>query len=128
MLSQITPVPTMPTSDLSKARRFYEDTLGLTPLREGMGGVFYACGDGHVFVYESGFAGTNRATALSFETPLATFEDEVEALRAKDVQFMTFDLDGATWKDGVASMGDSMRAVWFTDPDGNILNVTAGTM
>jgi catechol 2,3-dioxygenase-like lactoylglutathione lyase family enzyme len=128
MLSQITPVSTLPTADLSRARRFYEATLGFTPHREGMGGVFYACGDGHVFVYESAFAGTNRATALSFETPLATFDDEVQALRAKEVSFMTFELDGAEWDDGVASMGDRMKAVWFADPDGNIINVTAGDM
>jgi len=41
---------------------------------------------------------------------------------------MTFELDGADWDDGVASMGDRMKTVWFADPDGNILNVAAGTM
>jgi catechol 2,3-dioxygenase-like lactoylglutathione lyase family enzyme len=125
MLSEITPVSTLPTADLSQARRFYEDTLGLTVLRDGMGGVFYACGDGHVFVYESAYAGTNKATALNFEVSPAAFDGEVQALRDKGVQFMTFELDGAEWNDGVASMG-AMRSVWFADPDGNILNVAAG--
>jgi hypothetical protein len=41
---------------------------------------------------------------------------------------MTFDFEGAEWEDGVASMGSEMRAVWFTDPDGNILNLSAGEM
>jgi hypothetical protein len=31
------------------------------------------------------------------------------------------------WNDGVASMG-GMRAVWFTDPDGNILNYSVGEL
>ena len=53
MLSDITPVATLPTADLAKARGFYEGTLGLAPQGEGMGGVTYTCGDGTVFVYES---------------------------------------------------------------------------
>jgi len=126
MLSQTTPVATLATADLSKARPFYEDTLGLAVQREGMGGVFYSCGTGRVFVYESAFAGTNKATALSFEVQLADFDPEVQALREKGVRFMTFELDGADWDDGVASMGDRMKSVWFADPDGNILNLAAG--
>jgi catechol 2,3-dioxygenase-like lactoylglutathione lyase family enzyme len=128
MLSQFTPVSTLPTTDLAKARGFYEDTLGLTPQRDGMGGVFYASGEGSIFLYESGYAGTNKATALSFDVPPSEFDAEVDRLRAKGVSFMTFDLGDAQWKDGVASMGESMKAVWFADPDGNILNVSAGDM
>ena len=128
MLSQFTPATTLPTANLPKARTFYEDTLGLTPLREGLGGVFYTCGDGRVFVYESQYAGTNKATALSFDVPPTDFDAEVERLRAKGVSFQTFDMDGAEWNDGVASIGETGKAVWFTDPDGNILNVATGEM
>jgi hypothetical protein len=32
-------------------------------------------------------------------------------------------MDGITWNDGVASFEDAYHAVWFTDPDGNIINV-----
>jgi catechol 2,3-dioxygenase-like lactoylglutathione lyase family enzyme len=128
MLSQFTPVSTLPTADLTKARSFYEDTLGLTPQSEGMGGVYYACGDGQVFVYESQYAGTNKATALSFDVPLTDFDAEIERLRARGVSFQTFDMEGMEWNDGVASMGESVKSVWFTDPDGNILNVAAGAM
>jgi catechol 2,3-dioxygenase-like lactoylglutathione lyase family enzyme len=126
MLSQHTPVATLPTADLPRARNFYEGTLGLTQQREGMGGVSYKCGDGMVFVYESEHAGTNKATAVSFEVPMSAFDAEVRTLREKGVMFMTFDAQGLQWNEGVASIGDAMKAVWFTDPDGNILNVTAG--
>jgi catechol 2,3-dioxygenase-like lactoylglutathione lyase family enzyme len=128
MLSDHTPIATLPTADLSKARSFYEDTLGLKPERDGMGGVAYTWGSGTVFVYESEYAGTNKATAVSFDVPISAFDDEVGALRDKGVSFMTFDLEGADWNDGVASMGDAMKAIWFTDPDGNILNIAAGAM
>ena len=122
MLSSYTPVATLATSDLTQARRFYQDTLGLTVQRDGMGGVSYTCGGGNLFVYESSYAGT------TFDVPTSEFDGEVDALRAKGIEFMTFDFEGAEWKDGVASMGSEIKAVWFTDPDGNILNLSAGEM
>ena len=125
MLSSYTPVATLPTSDLTKARRFYEETLGLAVDRDGMGGVSYICGSGNLFVYESGYAGTNKATSVTFDIPASALDAEVDALRAKGVEFMTFEMEGLEWNDGVASMGPDMRGVWFTDPDGNILNLLA---
>jgi catechol 2,3-dioxygenase-like lactoylglutathione lyase family enzyme len=127
MLSQFTPVATLPTADPSKARTFYEGTLGLTPTREGMSGVSYKCGEGMLFVYQSEYAGTNKATAVSFEVPMSAFEDELKALREKGISFMTFEMDGLEWTDGVASMGDTIKSVWFSDPDGNIFNVNGMT-
>ena len=128
MLSESTPVATLPTADMAKARRFYEETLGLAPPREGMGGVTYTCGDGTVFVYESGYAGSNKATAVSFNVAMTAFDDEVATLRDKGVSFLTFEAEGLEWNDGVASTGGVMKSVLFTDPDGNILNIVAGEM
>ena len=128
MLSHHTPVATLPTKDLPKARSFYEDTLGLTVGRESGPGVSYKCGGGIVFLYESEYAGTNKATAVSFDVPMSAFDDEISALREKGVSFVTFDAEGLNWNDGVASMGEQMKSVWFTDPDGNIINVAAGEM
>ena len=129
MLSQHTPVATLPTRDLAKARSFYEDRLGFTPERESVAGVSYKSGDAMVFVYQSEYAGTNKATAVSFDVPLAAFDDEVRALREKDVSFMTFEAEGLEWNEGVASMtGEDMKSVWFSDPDGNVINLSAGEM
>lgn len=128
MLSQHTAVATLPTKDLPKARSFYEDTLGLMPERESVAGVSYKCGGGMVFVYQSEYAGTNKATAVSFDVPTSAFDDEIGALREKGVSFMTFEAEGLDWNDGVASMGEEMKSVWLTDPDGNIINVSAGEM
>jgi len=90
--------------------------------------VSYTCGTGNLFVYESAYAGTNKATSVTFDVPTSEFDAEVDALRAKNVEFMTFEMEGLQWNDGVASMGDQMRAVWFTDPDGNIFNLVAGEL
>jgi catechol 2,3-dioxygenase-like lactoylglutathione lyase family enzyme len=123
MLSAYNPVTALAVKDLDAARQFYEGTLGLTAADESMpDGVMYTAGSGRVFVYPSAYAGTNKATALSFDVPADKFDEEVSALRGK-VDFQTFDLPGATWEDGVAT-GDQMKAVWFADPDGNILNIT----
>jgi catechol 2,3-dioxygenase-like lactoylglutathione lyase family enzyme len=128
MLSEFTPVATLPTADLSRARSFYEGTLGFAPGDEDMGGITYACGNGVFFVYESEYAGTNQATAMTFNVPMSAFDAEIGALRGKGVAFQTFEAEGLDWNDGVASVGGDMKAVWFTDHDGNIINVFAGEM
>jgi catechol 2,3-dioxygenase-like lactoylglutathione lyase family enzyme len=129
MLSQHTPIATLPTQDLAKARTFYEDTLGFTPERESVAGVSYKSGAAMVFLYQSDYAGTNKATAVGFDVTLSAFDDEVAALREKGISFMTFEAEGLEWNEGVASMsGLDVKAVWFTDPDGNIINISAGEM
>lgn len=122
MLSNHTPMITLATADMERARAFYEGVLGMVPGEEFGGGVAYKAGNARVFVYPSSFAGTNQATAAAFELPGDAFDAEVEALRTAGVEFDTFEVDGMTWVDGVADM-DGMRNVWFRDPDGNILNV-----
>ena len=89
-------------------------------------GAFYKCGSGHLFVYPSQYAGTNKATAVTFNTDDdAAFDAAVADLERKGVSFMTFEYEGITWDGNVATMGGS-RSVWFTDPDGNILNLSVG--
>lgn len=123
MLADYTPIPTLAVADLEKARAFYEGVLRLTPRDDVPEGVLYPAGAGAFLVYPSQFAGTNKATALSFQVPAAEFDAEVAALRAQEVTFLTFDLPDGTWDDGVASFGGQGKAAWFADPDGNILNI-----
>jgi catechol 2,3-dioxygenase-like lactoylglutathione lyase family enzyme len=127
MLSDTTPIATLPTADTARARRFYEDTLGLTPLQEEPGGIMYKCGEGKLFLYQSEYAGTNKATAVTFSVSDDRFDPEVDALRKKGVTFQTFEYEGMEWKDDVM-VSEGMKAVWFSDPDGNILNVSTEGM
>ena len=127
MIGDHTPVPTLAVEQIGRAREFYEGTLGLTAGREMPGGVAYTAGSSGFFVYESEFAGTNKATSMMFELPDDAFDTQIADLRAKGVEFETYDLPGTQWDDGVASMMDgSFRSVWFQDPDGNILNLGTG--
>ena len=122
MLADYSPVPTLGVSDLDKARGFYEGVLGFSPDGDVPDGVLYTAGSGQFLVYPSAYAGTNKATAVSFAVPAEAFDAEVAALRASGLVFQTFEVEGMDWRDGVATMGQ-MRAVWFADPDGNIINV-----
>lgn len=128
MIGGHTPVTTLGVSDLQRARDFYEGVLGFDPGTEMMdAGITYQSGSGAFFVYTSEFAGTNKATAMMFELPGNAFDTAVADLRSKGVTFQTFDAEGMEWNDGVASAGDgAFKSVWFTDPDGNILNLGSG--
>lgn len=121
MLSDYTPMPTLATADPERSRAFYEGVLGF-PAGDATGdGVVYRCGAGSFLVYQSSFAGTNKATAMSLQCDNG-FDVEVQRLRDAGVEFDTFEYEGIEWQDGVAVMGES-RSVWFRDPDGNIINV-----
>jgi catechol 2,3-dioxygenase-like lactoylglutathione lyase family enzyme len=118
---------TIAVKDLAVARDFYENTLGLQRIEmEGMGddagAVLYRSGSAAVLVYESAYAGTNQATAASWAAG-DDFDSIVESLSEKGVAFEHYDdLPGTTREGDVHLMG-GLKAVWFKDPDGNILNV-----
>ena len=123
MLSDYSPCPTLAVADLDRARAFYEGTLGFVPLdEEAPEGVFYSAGGDRFLVYPSAFAGTNQSTAMSFQVDDTDFDDEIANLRQHGIVFETFEAEGIVWSDGIGAMGD-LRSVWFSDPDGNILNV-----
>jgi catechol 2,3-dioxygenase-like lactoylglutathione lyase family enzyme len=125
MLSDHAPMPTLAVTDMDRSRAFYERVLGFTPVDEDVpDGVRYQAGGGSFLVYPSAFAGTNQATAMSFEVDRDEFDQEAARLRDAGVTFDTFEMDGVTWEDGVATVEGS-SAIWFHDPDGNILNVMA---
>jgi catechol 2,3-dioxygenase-like lactoylglutathione lyase family enzyme len=127
MLGDHDTIATLAVTDMQVARDFYERVLGLTARGDVPDGVLYTAGSGAFLVYPSSFAGTNKATAMSFQVPGDSFDAEVSALRDEGVQFQTFDAPGISWDDGVASFGGDFRGIWFQDPDGNILSVETGT-
>ncbi|HET7612848.1 MAG TPA: VOC family protein [Gemmatimonadaceae bacterium] len=112
---------TVAVSDLGVARKFYEGSVGLRPLpSEQPEVVEYKTGNATLLVYRSQFAGTNKATAVTWSVD--NTEEEVRALKSKGVVFEHYDMPGATLKGDVHVMGP-MKAAWFKDPDGNILAI-----
>ena len=119
MLGNTDAVATIAVRKIEPARRFYEGTLGLKPTRSEEPGVQgYQSGNSSVLVYESQYAGTNKATAVTWA--VADLEGVVRDLKAKGVRFEHYDLPGTTRKGDVHGTGKT-KAAWFKDPDGNIL-------
>ena len=107
--------------DMDAAAKFYEETLGLEKSMSSPGGTFYKSGKGGVFVYPSSFAGTNQATAAAWQVD--DVAGAVAELKGKGVTFEHYpDMPDVTMEGDVHVMGD-MKAAWFKDPDGNILNI-----
>jgi catechol 2,3-dioxygenase-like lactoylglutathione lyase family enzyme len=64
--------------DLARAQKFYAGTLGLKEAgREGEEVIAYRSGNSTVLVYRSDFAGTNKATCMTW-----VVGDEVDKIRA----------------------------------------------
>ena len=122
MLSDYEVIPTLPTSDLKRARAFYEQVLGFVAHTVENEGVIYNTGTSRFMVYPSAFGGTNRATTMAFQVPHEQFDAEVAALREAGVTLDTFEFADAVWEDGVMHLGEE-RGVWFRDPDGNTISV-----
>lgn len=121
MLGTRNAVPNLAVSDLDRARAFYTDTLGLKEVdQEGDELIVLKSGDSAVSVYRSDYAGTNKATAVSWAVD--DIDAEVSALRQKGVMFEHYDLPGLEVR-GDVHVGDHMKIAWFKDPDGNILNI-----
>jgi catechol 2,3-dioxygenase-like lactoylglutathione lyase family enzyme len=116
---------TIPVRDAKAARKFYEGTLGLQLLDDKMPeALVYRTGSSQVLVYQSQYAGTNKATAATWSVG-QDVEKVVQALKAKGVAFEHYDLPGLTRK-GDVHVGGGMKAAWFKDPDGNIHALVSG--
>lgn len=109
----------LPVKDMARARRFYEDQLGLTPQGLRPDGKFtYRVGGTTLALFprEEGTRATH--TALSLRVP--RIEAAVAELAGRGVRFAHYDLPGLKTVDHVCVLG-SEKAAWFEDPEGNIL-------
>ena len=110
--------------DIGVAKDFYERVIGLEPARSDQDGmILYKCGATPLLVYESEHAGTNQANALAWSVG-EDFDAIVEDLRARGVTFEHYELPGLRLE-GDVHVADNFKAVWFKDPDGNILHINA---
>lgn len=124
MLADKDAVATVAVKDLKAAKKFYGDTLGLKPTPVPEPEVLnYKSGNSTLLVYKSQFAGSNKATSVTWIVD--DVEGTVRDLKAKGVAFEHYDFPGMTRKGDVHIAGKS-KAAWFKDPDGNILAVVSG--
>lgn len=116
---------TVAVKDLRKARDFYEGKLALNPVdTEGDEVVVYQAGNSQIMVYVSRYAGTNQATAVTWNVA-DDLEGLVQALKDKGIRFEHYDLPDTTRTGDIHASGNT-RVAWFKDPDGNILALVSG--
>jgi predicted enzyme related to lactoylglutathione lyase len=107
--------------DISAARTFYGETLGVAVTEDnGMLSLHFA-GDTKVLVYPKPNHEPATFTVLNF--PVADVEGTVKALAERGVTFERYEgTEIETDELGVFRGGGPLIA-WFTDPAGNVLSV-----
>jgi catechol 2,3-dioxygenase-like lactoylglutathione lyase family enzyme len=120
MLSGKDAIATVAVKNLETARKFYEGTLGLTTVMENEEVLAFKTGKSTLFVYRSPYAGTNKATVVTFVAE--EVDDLVRTLKDRGVAFEHYDLPQMT-RQGDVHVAGPMKVAWFKDPDGNIFSL-----
>ena len=111
---------TLPAHDIQRARKFYEQKLGLTPLMVMPdGGAVYPTGANTAF---SVFPSTGKASGDHTQITLRVGDvtATVSELKKSGVKFEEYDFPGFKTEDGIAGNGDD-KGAWFKDSEGNLL-------
>ena len=120
MLKNSDAIATVAVKNLDSARKFYEQTLGLKKIIENEEVLAFKSGKSTLFVYRSQYAGTNKATAVTWVSD--EVDDLVKTLKGRGVSFEHYDLPNMT-RQGDLHVAGAMKTAWFKDPDGNILGL-----
>jgi predicted enzyme related to lactoylglutathione lyase len=126
MLEKATVTANIPAADLTRARAFYADKLGLSPAQEVEGIMLvYRTGTGSAFsVYQTEFAGQAGHTIAQWH--VEDVDAVVHDLQDKGVAFEHYDLPGVGWDGDVANLEGMGKAAWFRDSENNILCIDDG--
>lgn len=119
----------IPAQDLTRARAFYAQKLGLEPADERPGGLLYRCAGGEFALFESTGESPGTFTQMAWEVD--DIEATVAALKELGVVFEEFDLGRFRTVDGIAEIPGNYpskaatgeRGAWFRDSEGNLLGI-----
>ena len=109
--------------DLERAKKFYEEKLGLESVdAPGPGGAMFASGEGTgLYLYQRDTATKADHTVAGWKVD--KIEEVVRALHERGVVFEQYDLPGLkTDEHGIAARGP-VKSAWFKDTEGNILAI-----
>ena len=127
--------PELTASDLTRARAWYSDKLGIEPVRHGGEPVvpgaepdvydselLFEMGGARFGIYESEHAGKNRGTAMRIV--VSDFDAFRARLLENGVVFEDYDFgDDFRTFDGVLVSPDGEKTSWFHDSEGNIVAI-----
>ncbi len=118
--------PTLPVVNLVRAKKFYEETLGLKVILEDPSpGAVLQAGEGTtLYIYQRAATKADH-TVAGFR--VKDVEATVNELKAKGVVFEDVDVPGLKTVEGIATMTTprgEFKAAWFKDTEGNILSMS----
>jgi catechol 2,3-dioxygenase-like lactoylglutathione lyase family enzyme len=109
----------LPVKDLQRARRFYEESLGLEAGAARPDGKFvYRCGGTEIALFPKPEGTKAEHTALSFRVD--DIGSSIAALKKRGVNFADYDFPELKTVEHVCVLG-SEKAAWFEDTEGNLL-------
>ncbi len=110
-------------NDIQKAKKFYEETLGLEVKDNPMGLIELIIeGGSHIIIYPKPNHVPATFTILNF--PVANIDEAVDELKTKGITCEQYDEPIKTDEKGICrSGGKGPDIAWFRDPAGNILSV-----
>jgi predicted enzyme related to lactoylglutathione lyase len=120
MLGNHTVRASLPASDLDRAKKFYEETLGLKAAEENPGGLLYKMRDSELLVFVSMGKSDGSFTQAGWEVD--DIESEVAELKERGVTFEEYDFPGLKTVNAIADTPDG-RSAWFKDSEGNLLGL-----
>jgi predicted enzyme related to lactoylglutathione lyase len=124
MISNSRITTTLPAVDLSRAKEFYHDVLGLNVTMEDQMSIMLETREGSsLYLYKREPTKADH-TVLSFD--VKDIESEIKELRRKGVKFEEYDIPSMGLKTvkSIATYGDEKheyKSAWFKDTEGNIL-------
>jgi predicted enzyme related to lactoylglutathione lyase len=109
------------STDLDRAKRFYEDNVGLTLSPETIKNhLVFECGGGtSLLIY--GRPSGNKADHTQVRFWTKDIDKDVSELAANGVEFEEYDTDTFKTVDHVVTTPGIGRSAWFKDPDGNTI-------
>jgi predicted enzyme related to lactoylglutathione lyase len=114
---------TLPVSDMDRAKAWYASVLQLEPVEiTEEGSAWYEVDGTRFLLYQSQFAGTNKATAAAIGVD--DFDASVAELRTRGAVLEDYDL-GEDFRtvDGILTTPGGEKLAWIKDSEGNILGI-----
>jgi len=121
MLNQYAAVTVLVASDLERARKFYTEALGLTPIDGPAGMAIFEAGNGtRIGIYQK--EGGSKAVHTVMAFTVNDLEAELAELKAKGVQQDMNDLPESADENGIVTYG-TVKSAWINDSEGNIIAI-----
>lgn len=115
---------TMPAQDFERAKSFYSEKLGLTPVREGPGEAVYDVNGMEFVIFPSSGKASGDHTQMGFEVD--DLDGAVSSLRDRGVAFEEYDMPDFKTVNGIVEVGGE-RGAWFKDSEGNLISLFQST-